>query len=50
MCQANASKTIWLLPNVCQTLEKVAAIEVNISCPNVKQGGMAYGTTLRGRV
>lgn len=29
-------------------LEKIAAIEVNISCPNVKQGGMAYGTTCEG--
>ncbi|MEI7499501.1 MAG: dihydroorotate dehydrogenase [Bacteroidota bacterium] len=25
-------------------LEKVAAIELNISCPNVKLGGMAFGT------
>lgn len=25
-------------------LDKIAAIEVNISCPNVKQGGMAFGT------
>jgi len=25
-------------------VEKVAAIEVNISCPNVKQGGVAFGT------
>ncbi|MBE0648629.1 MAG: dihydroorotate dehydrogenase [Bacteroidales bacterium] len=25
-------------------LEKIPAIEVNISCPNVKQGGMAFGT------
>lgn len=25
-------------------LEGVAAVEVNISCPNVKQGGMAFGT------
>jgi dihydroorotate dehydrogenase (NAD+) catalytic subunit len=24
--------------------EKVAALEVNISCPNVKQGGVAFGT------
>jgi dihydroorotate dehydrogenase (NAD+) catalytic subunit len=24
--------------------EKVAAVEVNISCPNVKQGGVAFGT------
>lgn len=29
-------------------LEKVAAVEVNISCPNVKQGGMAFGTTCAG--
>ena len=26
------------------TCEEVDAIEVNISCPNVKQGGMAFGT------
>lgn len=30
------------------SLEKVAAVEVNISCPNVKQGGMAFGTTAAG--
>lgn len=29
-------------------LERVAAVEVNISCPNVKQGGMAFGTTCEG--
>ena len=29
-------------------LDKVAAIEVNISCPNVKQGGMAFGVTPQG--
>lgn len=29
-------------------LPKVSAIEVNISCPNVKEGGMAFGTTARG--
>lgn len=29
-------------------LDKIEAIEVNISCPNVKQGGMAYGTTTDG--
>ncbi len=29
-------------------LEGVKAIEVNISCPNVKQGGMAFGTTVAG--
>ena len=26
-------------------LEKIPAIELNISCPNVKQGGMAFGTS-----
>lgn len=26
-------------------LDDVAAVEINISCPNVKQGGMAFGTT-----
>lgn len=31
-----------------QSCEKVNAIEVNISCPNVKQGGMAFGTTCEG--
>lgn len=29
-------------------LERINAIEVNISCPNVKQGGMAFGTTCSG--
>lgn len=29
-------------------LDRIHAIEVNISCPNVKQGGMAYGTTCAG--
>lgn len=29
-------------------LDKINAIEVNISCPNVKQGGMAFGTTTEG--
>jgi dihydroorotate dehydrogenase (NAD+) catalytic subunit len=27
-------------------LEKIKAIELNISCPNVKMGGMAFGTNL----
>lgn len=26
-------------------LDKIPAIEVNISCPNVKEGGMAFGTS-----
>ncbi len=31
-----------------QHLDKIAAIEVNISCPNVKQGGMSFGTNTQG--
>ena len=30
------------------SLDKVNYIEVNISCPNVKEGGMAFGTTTKG--
>lgn len=36
---------------VCEKLQNcdtINAIEVNISCPNVKQGGMAFGTTCEG--
>ncbi|MBP9995282.1 MAG: dihydroorotate dehydrogenase [bacterium] len=29
-------------------LEKIPAIELNVSCPNVKQGGMAFGVTCSG--
>ncbi len=29
-------------------LENILAIELNISCPNVKQGGMAFGVTCEG--
>lgn len=29
-------------------LENIPAIELNISCPNVKQGGMAFGTSCEG--
>ena len=29
-------------------LEAIPAIELNISCPNVKQGGMAFGVTAKG--
>ena len=29
-------------------LDKIPAIELNISCPNVKQGGMAFGTSTAG--
>lgn len=30
------------------TLENIRAIELNISCPNVKKGGMAFGVTSEG--
>lgn len=30
------------------SLERIPAIELNISCPNVKQGGMAFGVTCQG--
>ena len=29
-------------------LDKISAIELNISCPNVKEGGMAFGVTCAG--
>jgi len=29
-------------------LERIPAIELNISCPNVKDGGMAFGVTTKG--
>lgn len=29
-------------------LENIPAIELNISCPNVRQGGMAFGVTAKG--
>lgn len=36
---------------VCRRIEQqtdIEAVEINISCPNVKQGGMAFGTTCEG--
>ena len=33
---------------VINDLDGIAAIELNISCPNVKQGGMAFGVTCGG--
>lgn len=33
---------------VVDSLEGIAAIELNISCPNVKQGGMAFGVSCAG--
>ena len=29
-------------------LDNIPAIELNISCPNVKHGGMAFGTSCEG--
>lgn len=34
--------------SIINELEKIPAIELNISCPNVKQGGMAFGVTAKG--
>ena len=34
--------------SIINELENIPAIELNISCPNVKQGGMAFGTTCAG--
>lgn len=31
-----------------EPLEGIRAVEINISCPNVKQGGMSFGTTCAG--
>ncbi|MBO5718284.1 MAG: dihydroorotate dehydrogenase [Bacteroidales bacterium] len=33
---------------VIQSLENIPAIELNVSCPTVKQGGMAFGVTTEG--
>lgn len=46
-----AGSTVEDYVEVCrrlQPLPRIRAIEVNISCPNVKQGGMAFGTTASG--
>ena len=32
----------------CRTTEGVAAIELNISCPNIKEGGIQFGCSLNG--
>ncbi|MDM8336193.1 dihydroorotate dehydrogenase [Mediterranea massiliensis] len=34
--------------SIINELEHIPAIELNISCPNVKQGGMAFGVTAKG--
>lgn len=34
--------------SIINELDNIAAIELNISCPNVKQGGMSFGVTTQG--
>ncbi len=34
--------------SIINELVKISAIELNISCPNVKQGGMAFGVSAKG--
>jgi dihydroorotate dehydrogenase (NAD+) catalytic subunit len=34
--------------SIINELQQIPAIELNISCPNVKQGGMAFGVTAKG--
>ena len=41
---AKAVKTAEII----NELDKIPAIELNISCPNVKQGGMAFGVSAKG--
>ena len=46
-----AGSTIDDYTEVCRRLAplpRIRAVEINISCPNVKQGGMAFGTTTDG--
>lgn len=46
-----SGRTIEDYVGVCERLkdlDRIAAVEINISCPNVKQGGMSWGTTTNG--
>ncbi len=46
-----SGSTVEEYAEICEKLaplEKIPAIEVNISCPNVKEGGMAFGTSCPG--
>ena len=46
-----SGRTIEDYVGVCERLkdlDKIVAVEINISCPNVKQGGMSWGTTTNG--
>ncbi|WP_027452253.1 dihydroorotate dehydrogenase [Segatella albensis] len=44
----NSPETYAACAEKIATLDKIPAIEVNISCPNVKSGGMAFGVTCEG--
>ena len=46
-----SGRTVEDYAAVCERLrplDRIAAVEINISCPNVKQGGMSWGTTTDG--
>jgi len=40
----NSFDDYWKLAEQLETIKKVNALEVNISCPNIKKGGIAFGT------
>ena len=44
----NSAETYAECAQIIDTLEAIPAIELNISCPNVKEGGMAFGVTCEG--
>ena len=44
----NSAETYADCAQIIDTLEAIPAIELNISCPNVKEGGMAFGVTCEG--
>lgn len=46
----NSAETYAECAQIIDTLEAIPAIELNISCPNVKEGGMAFGVTCEGAV
>ena len=41
----NSAETYAECVHIIDTLEAIPAIELNISCPFVKEGGMAFGVT-----
>jgi dihydroorotate dehydrogenase (NAD+) catalytic subunit len=41
---SSVEEYVEVTERICE-LEKIAAIELNISCPNVKEGGMAFGVS-----